>query len=196
MIPRIYDAKFEEKDEQFPKFLKVNKYLNLDDVNAISKFALPSFIKFNDYHFFEEKFNSIPFHTVETRKVSKYGMQVKATVDYNGDIIRISSDKLYCIATHAPKCHICGGPIIGGFLSTDKKYYQQKVGTKLSAVWSVGHLVKLEFGAKCFMTIDHYKPKSKGGNDNYSNLVPMCSTCNNRKGDFDLYIRVVDNPYL
>ena len=35
MIPRIYDVKFEEKDEQFPKFLKVNKYLNLDDVNAI-----------------------------------------------------------------------------------------------------------------------------------------------------------------
>ena len=144
----------------------------------------------------EEKFNSIPFHTLETHKVNKYGMGIKATINYNGDAIIISSNRLYCIATHEQKCHICGGPIVGGFLSTDKKLYKEKTKNKMSLTWSLGYLVKLEFGAKCFMTVDHYKPKSKGGNDNYSNLVPMCSTCNNRKGDFDLYMRVADNPYL
>lgn len=33
------------------------------------------------------------------------------------------------------------------------------------------------------MTIDHIKPKSKGGDDNLENLDPMCSCCNSKKSN-------------
>ncbi len=32
------------------------------------------------------------------------------------------------------------------------------------------------------MTIDHYVPKARGGTNSLKNLVPMCHSCNNRKG--------------
>jgi hypothetical protein len=33
------------------------------------------------------------------------------------------------------------------------------------------------------MTVDHIKPKSKGGTYNINNLNPMCSLCNSKKGN-------------
>lgn len=32
------------------------------------------------------------------------------------------------------------------------------------------------------LTIDHVKPKSKGGEDRTSNVIPACKECNSRKG--------------
>jgi 5-methylcytosine-specific restriction endonuclease McrA len=33
------------------------------------------------------------------------------------------------------------------------------------------------------LTIDHVVPKSRGGEDNWGNMVACCARCNNRKGD-------------
>ncbi len=35
------------------------------------------------------------------------------------------------------------------------------------------------------LTLDHVKPKSRGGQDLTSNLVPACERCNTDKGSFD-----------
>jgi DNA-directed RNA polymerase subunit RPC12/RpoP len=37
-------------------------------------------------------------------------------------------------------------------------------------------------GSKKNLTIDHVKPRSKGGNDTWTNLVTACSSCNVKKG--------------
>jgi 5-methylcytosine-specific restriction endonuclease McrA len=38
-------------------------------------------------------------------------------------------------------------------------------------------------GATRKLTIDHVIPKSKGGSDDWDNLVVACSSCNTKKGD-------------
>jgi len=38
-------------------------------------------------------------------------------------------------------------------------------------------------GSRDRLTIDHIRPKSRGGRDTWENLVAACVTCNNRKGD-------------
>ncbi len=40
-------------------------------------------------------------------------------------------------------------------------------------------------------TIDHFLPKYHGGTDDFRNLVPLCKTCNKRKGS-----RITDMHYL
>lgn len=42
------------------------------------------------------------------------------------------------------------------------------------------------------LTVDHIKPKSKGGSDDLENLQPMCVGCNTRKGNGD---KLGDNPF-
>lgn len=37
-----------------------------------------------------------------------------------------------------------------------------------------------------FLTRDHIIPECKGGNNTWNNLVTACSTCNNKKANYDL----------
>lgn len=37
-----------------------------------------------------------------------------------------------------------------------------------------------------FLTRDHINPECRGGKDTWENLVTACSTCNNKKADYDL----------
>jgi 5-methylcytosine-specific restriction endonuclease McrA len=37
-----------------------------------------------------------------------------------------------------------------------------------------------------FLTRDHVRPTSKGGRDEWKNVVTACSSCNNKKADYDL----------
>lgn len=37
------------------------------------------------------------------------------------------------------------------------------------------------------LTLDHVKPKSKGGEDKTSNCVPACKKCNHSKGSEDMF---------
>lgn len=58
-------------------------------------------------------------------------------------------------------------------------------------------LVYGKYGGKCAycglnisqesMSIDHFYPKSKGGSDDISNLIPSCSACNTAKGSHSIY---------
>jgi 5-methylcytosine-specific restriction endonuclease McrA len=38
-------------------------------------------------------------------------------------------------------------------------------------------------GSQRHLTIDHVIPKSKGGQNTWSNMVTCCSKCNSKKGD-------------
>ena len=53
-------------------------------------------------------------------------------------------------------------------------------------------------GSKKNLTIDHIKPKSKGGENSWLNLVTCCSTCNRKKGNRtpdEANMKLRFNPY-
>ncbi|MDR2455408.1 MAG: RRXRR domain-containing protein [Deltaproteobacteria bacterium] len=61
-----------------------------------------------------------------------------------------------------------------------------------------------KWGRKCVycetenepLQMDHVVPKSKGGSDRVSNLVPACKKCNQKKGSKDLEVYLKDRPEL
>ena len=50
-------------------------------------------------------------------------------------------------------------------------------------------------GDKGNLTIDHVKPKSKGGRNSWDNLVTCCGSCNVNKGDKPLNVFLKENGY-
>ena len=60
-----------------------------------------------------------------------------------------------------------------------------RVGKYLIAAKDNGGQIHLDIYTEDFhlMTVDHIKPKSKGGTYNIENLDPMCSECNSEKSD-------------
>ena len=59
-----------------------------------------------------------------------------------------------------------------------------KVSIKVLAEWHGNVCVKCgEVFPTSKLTKDHAIPVSKGGPDEYQNLVPMCKPCNSKKGD-------------
>lgn len=71
----------------------------------------------------------------------------------------------------------------------DELMFDLKCLTKSNAKREFRHAIRYSFGGLCAYcrcqratTIDHLKPKCKGGSDLRSNLVPACRSCNRSKG--------------
>ena len=61
----------------------------------------------------------------------------------------------------------------------------ERYGKYLIAARDVSGSIHVDIYTEKFelMTVDHIKPKSKGGTYNIENLDPMCSFCNSKKAD-------------
>jgi hypothetical protein len=95
--------------------------------------------------------------------------------EFDGDLIKLSSDRLVMFKEKGVKCVCCG--IEGQFFLKLKS----KI-TKVTEPWHF-NLYAEKDGELILMTKDHIIPKSKGGPNHLSNYEPMCEHCNLKKGD-------------
>lgn len=83
------------------------------------------------------------------------------------------SDRLEMFATKGRTCVTCG--IVGTTFVLETPHLDVTPHINLYAIGDDGAFV--------LMTKDHIHPKSKGGPNLLSNYAPMCSPCNERKGN-------------
>lgn len=79
------------------------------------------------------------------------------------------------------RCAYCG--IEGAFFAKEKyvKGWQAKIGREKLTLFSLSKNGKNVYP----MTIDHIKPKSRGGTNHFNNLQPCCWLCNQKKGNVE-----------
>lgn len=97
------------------------------------------------------------------------------SVDFQGDLIHMNSDRYHTFAEKGLKCVECG---IEGI------YFAKERDRHGSSRWHFNlYAVDNVTGEEVLMTKDHIIPKSKGGENNLSNYQTMCCKCNVKKGD-------------
>lgn len=106
---------------------------------------------------------------IPTDKVGKKAIRV----DFDGDLIKTNSDRLFVFKTKGIKCCECG--IEGKYFVKEKTINDEYYHFNLYAV--------NEEREEVLMTKDHIKPRSKGGHDHTDNYQTMCAICNVAKGN-------------
>lgn len=98
----------------------------------------------------------------------------KVRVDFDGDKVRVDSDRLRVFKEKGFKCCECG--IEGVFFAKERTK-----GTTDSYHFNLYGYD--ENGNDMLLTKDHIVPKSKGGRDHIDNYQTMCIRCNIKKGN-------------
>lgn len=119
----------------------------------------------------KEVFIHVP--TPESEDITSYGNRHKLKVEFDGDMVKMSSDRLVLFKHKGVTCVTCG--LEGKFFI--KKQGDNDMSPHLN-LYAVG-----KDGKKVLMTKDHIHPKSKGGKDCLSNYQTMCTHCNEKKAD-------------
>lgn len=106
---------------------------------------------------------------VDTSKSLKY----KAKEDFDGDMIKVTSLRLYTFKEKGIKCVTCG--IEGQYFVKEKTINDKSYHFNLYGI--------NEDGEEVLITKDHIIPSSQGGKDRLENMQTMCKICNKAKGN-------------
>lgn len=102
-----------------------------------------------------------------------YGRKHK--VDFDGDLMNMTSVRYKCFKTCGVICAGCG--IQANFFRKEKDVGQEK------EIYHFNLYALDDNNEEILMTKDHIIPKSKGGANHISNYQTMCTHCNLKKSD-------------
>jgi len=100
----------------------------------------------------------------------------KDIIDFDGDPMKIGSDRYKTFKFKGLVCVKCG--LEGKFFAKEKFIKQSLIESYHFNLYAIN-----ENGEEVLMTKDHIQPKSKGGKDFIENYQPMCTICNEEKGN-------------
>lgn len=102
----------------------------------------------------------------------------KELVNFDGDLIKMGSDRYKTFKFKGIECVECG--VVGKFFAKEKFAKESKIESYHFNLYAID-----ADGNEVLMTKDHITPKSKGGKDLLDNYQPMCTVCNTEKGSSD-----------
>lgn len=97
----------------------------------------------------------------------------KLKMDFDGDMIKITSDRLRTFKTKGTVCVKCG--LEASYLVKERSNSETPFHFNMYGVNSEGEEV--------LFTKDHIVPKSRGGSNHLENYQTMCCRCNEEKGN-------------
>lgn len=121
----------------------------------------------------------------ELQSLSKKKSKIKLSINNEEFIIKMNSDR-YKVFAKNNNCYICKLP--GSFFLLQRTKYPDKFQSENVMHFNLYAEDKFNInsGKIILMTVDHVKPKSKGGTNFLENLQTCCVFCNTAK-DSKLY---------
>ena len=117
----------------------------------------------------DEVFSKLP----DFIKEGQWDIRLKEKADFDGDKIKVTSQRLQTFYIKGTKCVCCG--LEGSYFVKEKSVPHENYHFNLYGVNDKGEEV--------LFTKDHIVPKSKGGLNRLENYQTMCTICNENKGN-------------
>lgn len=95
-------------------------------------------------------------------------------IDFDGDMVNVKSQRLFCFKDKGIKCTCCG---------IEGAYFVKEKTAGVDELYHFNLYALDENGEEVLMTKDHIVPKSKGGKNHIDNYQTMCVECNERKAN-------------
>lgn len=99
----------------------------------------------------------------------------KHLVEFDGDMMKMGSDRYKTFKFKGLKCVSCG--LTGAFFAKERFNRKSDIESYHFNLYAIDNN-----GNEVLMTKDHIMPSTRGGVDNLSNYQPMCGPCNTEKG--------------
>jgi 5-methylcytosine-specific restriction endonuclease McrA/urease beta subunit len=110
-------------------------------------------------------------------KIKQASENKEKYMDFNGKKAKTSSGRYQNFIENGVKCVECG------LVGTHYWLESNTIGVDGQRSWHLNLYGVNKQGHEIMLTKDHIHPKSKGGKNHISNYQPMCSPCNQAKGD-------------
>jgi 5-methylcytosine-specific restriction endonuclease McrA len=123
----------------------------------------------------KEKYSVERVLSIASKFVDRSKKDPETRMDFDGDTMKMASDRYKCFAVSGTTCVSCG--VEGQYFYKEKDHSQER------EVYHFNLYGIDKNGNEVQMTKDHIIPRSKGGANHVSNYQTMCSDCNEAKGD-------------
>lgn len=128
------------------------------------------------------------FDTLDLEEVVTLVGQTRYIVDRDGYRLRVHHKRLKTFTVHGCTCKACGR--VGSTFKAETgiqepallRWYFDPLNNRVP----IAHINLYGFdpnGEMFMMTSDHVVPRSLGGSDGLGNRIPLCETCNRKKGN-------------
>lgn len=110
----------------------------------------------------------------------------KVKMDFDGDLIKMGSDRYYTFKVKGTSCVVCG--LVGRFFAKERPMPKNRTKRAEYLEKFPNHPFHFNLygrnkgGHEVMMTKDHVRPRSKRGKNHIDNYQPMCARCNFKKG--------------
>ena len=160
----------------YNKFIKIADVYNIDEFNKFINDWYEEYIKNPTPKRMIKSYIRKEIYSIEDVLSKTIINEIKDKSNYikfDGDMIRMNSDRYKTFATSGIKCVNCG--LKAKYFAKERYVTSQRYHFNLYGI--------NDKNEEILFSKDHIIPKSKGGKDELTNYQTMCCKCNSKKGN-------------